>query len=554
MRVKSIQFLSILAMMTAVSCGQAGQSSVSGKEGSYIEASSKKGIVETESGKVGGYVEDGMYIFKGIPYAKAERFMPPHPVEKWDGIRSCRHYGPTAPQAARAGYAADEIAFAFDWDDGYAGEDCQRLNIWTPGVNDGKKRPVMVWLHGGGYSAGSGQELPSYEGTNLAAKGDVVVVSLNHRLNVLGFLDLSAFGEKYAKSGNAGLLDIVAALDWVHNNIANFGGDPSNVTIFGQSGGGGKVSILSATPAAKGLFHKAIVQSGSTLRTMESSLSRRIGIAVIEELGIKPSQLDQLASVSYDRLLDAGTKAIARVKEEYIKEGGNAGLLFGWAPTVDGAVIPDQPYDGKGPGQSVDIPMIIGTTLNEFAPSVYAPQLRNLTMEQVAEMAKGTYGEYTSLYIDTFKSVYPHFVPNDIVDYDTMFRLGAVKQANVKFSQNGAPVWMYIFAWQSPVLDGSLKSTHCMEIPFVFNNACVHSSMTGGGDEAVILASRMSEAWINFARTGNPNGSGIDGVPEWKPYTPSEGATMWWDNTCEIKCNHDKALLEIAESAGGRTL
>ena len=310
-----------------------------------IQASESTAVVDTESGKVAGYVADGIHIYKGIPYAKAARFMAPEPADKWDGIRSCRHYGPTSPQGARQGYASDETAFAFDWDDGYTGEDCQRVNIWTPGINDGKKRPVMVWLHGGGYSAGSGQELPSYDGTNLARKGDVVVVTLNHRLNVLGFLDLSAFGDKYADSGNAGLLDIIAALQWVHNNIGNFGGDPDNVTIFGQSGGGSKVSTLTATPAAAGLFHKAIVQSGSTLRSMSKDDSQAIGIAILDELGIAPAQIEKLNDVPYAELLDAGTRAIARAKADYEKKNGQANILFGWGPNVDGKTLPAHPFD-----------------------------------------------------------------------------------------------------------------------------------------------------------------------------------------------------------------
>lgn len=554
MKLKSFIFISFLLEMFALSsCISNGH--VCGKKGSSIEASSKAAVVETSYGKVAGYVEDGMFIFKGIPYAKAERFMAPVPVQKWEGVRSCRHYGPTAPQATRTGYAADEIAFAFDWDDGYSGEDCQRLNIWTPGLSDGKKRPVMVWLHGGGYSAGSGQELPSYEGTNLAASGDVVVVSLNHRLNVLGFLDLSAFGEKYSCSGNAGLLDIVAALRWVNENIAGFGGDPSNVTIFGQSGGGGKVSILTATPSAKGLFHKAIVQSGSTLRTIESKFSRRIGVATVEILGLKASNLDEISTISYDKLLDAGNKAIAKVKAEYEKEDGRqAGLLFGWAPTVDGNILPAQPYDGKGPEQSIDIPLMIGTTLMEFAPSVYVSQLRGIPREQAETMVRANYGELADRYIEAFAQAYPGHSPNALIDYDSMFRLGSVRQATVKHAQGGAPVWMYLFGWNSPVLDGSLGSTHCMEIPFVFNNATVHSSMTGGGPEAIQLARRMSSAWVNFARFGNPNGEGIEGVPAWEPFTPENGTTMFWDNECKILHGHDKALLEVAAAAGGRTL
>lgn len=511
-----------------------------------VAASSTEALVETESGTVAGYIKDGTIVFKGIPYAKAERFMPPQPADRWEGVRSSRHYGPTAPQGKRAGWGSDETAFAFDWDDGYPGEDCQRVNIWTPGINDGKRRPVMVWLHGGGYSAGSGQELPSYEGTNLSKKGDVVVVTLNHRLNVLGFLDLSAYGDKYARSGNVGMLDIVAALEWVKNNIANFGGDPDNVTIFGQSGGGGKVSVLTAMPDAHGLFHKAIVQSGSTLEVMESQHSRRIGAAILEELGITPADIDRLSEVPYEELLGAGTRAIARAKERYTEETGQtAGLLFGWSPNVDSVVIPSQPYINGAPAISADVPMIIGSTLNEFAPSVYVPSLRNLERSRVEEMLAMTYGDSINEYIAAFEEAYPEHSDMDLLNTDFVFRPGVVKQADIKAQQGGAPVYVYLFAWQSPVLDGNLLSTHCMEIPFVFNNADVHASMTGGTPEALELADRMSQAWINFARTGNPG-------EDWPEYTVEDGATMWWDVTPEIKHNHDRRLLDFV-SGYGRT-
>ncbi|WP_262482770.1 carboxylesterase/lipase family protein [Bacteroides rodentium] len=333
MKKQHLSMLVFASLLLLASCGQTVGVKVSGTQtAGEIIASSETAIIQTESGKVGGFLQDGIYIYKGIPYAKAERFMPPVPVEKWEGIRSSRMFGPTCPQGKRAGWGADEHAFAFHWDDGFSGEDCLRVNIWTPGLNDGKKRPVMVWLHGGGYSAGSGQELPSYDGFNLAKKGDAVVVTLNHRLNVLGFLDLSAYGDKYAKSGNAGLLDLVAALQWVNKNIAAFGGDAQNVTIFGQSGGGGKVSTLLATPSAKGLYHKAIVQSGSMLRTMDAKYSRRIGAAVMDELGLKASQIDELQQMPYEKLLAAGEKAVAKVKAEAEKEDGVSTFIFGWAP------------------------------------------------------------------------------------------------------------------------------------------------------------------------------------------------------------------------------
>ena len=509
-----------------------------------VLASDTNAIAETESGTVAGYQENGVYIYKGIPYAKAERFMPPQPVAKWEGIRSSRAYGPTCPQGKRAGWYHDESAFAFDWNDGFPDEDCLRVNIWTPGLKDGKKRPVMVWLHGGGYAAGSGQELPSYDGSNLAKNGDVVVVTLNHRLNALGFLDLSAFGDKYAKSGNAGLLDLVAALQWVNKNIASFGGDAQNVTIFGQSGGGGKVSTLLATPSAKGLFHKAIIQSGSMLRTMEATYSRRIGTAVVEELGLKPSQLDQLQTIPYEKLLAAGETAIKKVKEQAEKEGISS-FIFGWAPTVDGDVLPAQPFDPQAPAQSKDIPVMIGTTLHEFTMSTYVPAYRTITKEKAIELLNQKYGNHTNDFLAAFEKAYPHYQPKDLVDVDFIFRPGAVEQARLKAAQQGAPVYMYLFTWESPVMNGSLRSTHCMEIPFVFDNVTRHASMTGGSGKAQILAQKMSSAWINFARTGNPN---HESLPQWDPYTAQKGATMCFDNVCEEKYNHDKELMELVRA------
>lgn len=531
------------AAMASFGCANCGKNpkSPDADGSSELRTCTESTLVSTVSGKVAGYIDDGIYTYKGIPYAKAERFMPPVKADSWDGVRSSRAYGPTCPQGKRTGWYSDEQAFSFDWNDGFPDEDCLRVNIWTPGINDGGKRPVMVWLHGGGYAAGSGQELPSYDGRNLAAKGDVVVVTLNHRLNVLGFLDLSAFGEKYGKSGNAGLLDLVAALDWVQENIAAFGGDASNVTIFGQSGGGGKVSTLLATPSAKGKFHKAIVQSGAMLRTMDSKWSRRIGTTVVEELGICPFKVEQIKDIPYEQLLAAGEKAIAKVRAEAEKEGF-ASFIFGWAPTVDGVVLPRQPFDPQAPEQSKDVPMMIGTTIHEFSMSTYVPQLREISKEDAVAFLKTKYGDKTDEFIRIFEKTYPEYQPKDLIDTDFTFRPSTIEQAGLKARQGGAPVYMYMFAWESPVLDGILRSTHCMEIPFVFNNADVHASMTGGGKDAIRLADRMSQAWINFAYRGNPE---TEDLPEWPQYDCTQGATMFFNNDCEIRFNHDKELMSF---------
>ena len=535
-----LKFLAFAGILTATAGCCPRKGCCSSGEDSGILASSSVAVAQTANGKVAGYIQDGVTIFKGIPYAKANRFEAPVQADSWEGIRSCRQYGPVSPQGARSGWANDEIAFAFNWNDGVQGEDCLRLNVWTPAL-DSRKRPVMVWLHGGGYSAGSGQELPSYDGTSLAFAEDVVVVSINHRLNVLGFLDLSAYGEKYAKSANAGLLDIVASLKWVRDNIAAFGGDPSNVTIFGQSGGGGKVTTLLATPCAKGLFHKAIVQSGSMLRTMESKYSRKIGIATVRNLGLDASSIDKISEVPYGELLAAGEKAIAQVKAEADRDGV-ASFIFGWAPTVDGAVLPSQPFDPQAPAMSADIPMIIGTTRHEFSMTTYVPALRNAGREEVIGILKGRYGEGTERFLELFAKAYPGSKPADMLDADFVFRPSAIEQALRKSLQGAAPVYMYMFNWESPVLDGILRSTHCMEIPFVFNNADRHASMTGGGAQAMKLASKMSHCWAEFARCGKPS---AEGLPEWEPFEAEKRAVMFFDNTCKMSYSHDKELMDF---------
>jgi len=514
--------------------------------GDAIVAGKEVAIVQTDAGKVRGYIHKGIFTYKGIPYAKAERFMAPAKPAAWKDVRSSMTYGPVCPMDPTT-TVNDEFEFPFHHNWGYTNENCQTLNVWTPGINDNKRRPVMVWFHGGGFTAGSYVELPSYDGENLSRKGDVVLVSVNHRLNVLGFLDLSGYGDKYKSSPNAGLLDLVAALQWIKQNIAQFGGDPDNVTIFGQSGGGGKVTSLMNAPSAKGLFHKAIVESGSYLSGFtEPSISKRVAAALLNELQLQPSQVDSLQTISYERLNAAGKKALSKVAAEMKTEGKTVPMFgLGWGPILDGSFLPYQPTDSAAIEIAKNVPMLVGSTKNEFTP--FIPGSRDITMENATINLQKKYGDKTDAYIAAVKKTYPETSkPSDYIDIDVFFRPGTISHANLKAAPGAAPVYVYLFSWQSPVMDGMYKAMHCMELPFVFDNIDKCEEMTGGGKEAYALADKMSSAWINFARSGNPSAKKL---PNWPAYTQQTGATMIFDNKCEVKNNPDKELLSIAAGA-----
>ena len=502
-------------------------------------------VTDTESGKVRGFIQNGIYTYKGIPYATAERFMLAKKVEPWDGVRSSTMYGPVAPLMTPTTQVQDEPEFVFDHDWGYTNEDCLRINVWTPSINDNKKRPVLFWIHGGGFTTGSSQELPSYDGENLSAKGDVVVVSINHRLNILGFLDLSAYGDKYKESANNSMLDIVAALDWVKTNISNFGGDPNNVAIFGQSGGGAKVNTLMAMPKAEGLFHKAINQSGSFRGSLsKKETTRAIAAEVLNQLSLSEDQVDSLQTIPFEKLSAAGTVALQKVAEQMRAKGVvPVGLSLNWGPSMDGNVLPYDLMSDEAFELSKDIPLLLGTTKNEFTPFMNG-RFFNASEEEVMTHIEETYKDKADDYIVAVKKAYPNDTrPSDLLDIDTTFRPGAVFQANKKSQlEDGAPVYMYLFTWQSPVFDGKYKALHCMELPFVFDNIERARQMTGGGQEAHILADKMSSAWINFAKTGNPN---HDGLPQWPAYNPENTSTMFFDTSCEVKPQHDKAFLNL---------
>ena len=489
-------------------------------------------IVETRSGKVGGYRHAGIATFKGIPYAASTagpaRFLRPQPVAAWTGVRSSRYYGKVCPQPARTGWDNDMEAFLMRWDDGQPGEDCLRLNLWTP-EPDAKRRPVMVWLHGGGFTAGSGQELPAYDGESLARKGDLVRVSVNHRLGPLGFLDMSAAGPQFAQSANVGMLDLVAALQWVRDNIAAFGGDPGNVTIFGQSGGGSKVTTLMGMPSAEGLFHKAIVQSGSIKLTATPEDNRRAFRAILSEFELSEATAQRLQQVPAAELVTRSGRALA-----IASGGGGSGLppgvggrpRLGWSPSVDGALLPEAPFTNGAPAMAAKIPMIIGNTKDEWGLN-YARDQADMTQAQLVANLTPIFGARTDSVIAAFRSEFPGLSPAQAMGtiVSMPMRNNALDQVAQKHRQGGAPVYSYWFRWETPVLGGMPRAFHCSDLPHCFANAERCATTTGDTPEAREVSSRMSQAWINFARTGNPSQPGL----AWAPYDPATVATMVFD-------------------------
>jgi para-nitrobenzyl esterase len=501
-------------------------------------------VIDISGGRVRGFLRDGIHTFLGIPYGAdtggAPRFKPPRPAPPWSGVRLAYRHGDACPQVARThGIASEaaflEEAFLLGFVDGPQSEDCLRLNVWTPGLDTGR-RPVMVWLHGGHFSVGSGHDQASYDGANLARRGDVVVVTLNHRLNVLGHLDLSAFGDDYAGSGNAGMLDIVLALQWVRDNAAAFGGDPDCVTIFGQSGGGAKVTTLMAMPMARGLFHRAIVQSNCALRQLDQDMATRLAGAVLDELGLSPADIGRLHELPYSVLSRAELAAVARLCPPGNPARRNRRVR--WEPVVDGRILPHHAFDPAAPAISADVPLLVGTTLNEFTHAVGAPQLDAMTEEEVRQALRGAFGPSADAVHRTFRERHPSLSPFDLMSraYSATIRECAVIQARRKAAQRAAPAWLYWFQWQTPVLDGRPRAWHNAELPFVFANAGRCATATGGGPEALELGDRVSDAWIAFARHGDPNHSGL---PRWEPVGEDGATTMILDSVCRAEIDPD---------------
>ena len=483
-------------------------------------------VIRTESGQVKGINQEGAIGFLGIPYAKVERFMPPKPVDKWEGVRICDHWGPQAMQTT-GGRKLSEAEMS---------EQCCVLNVWTtPGAKPhapNTLKPVMVWLHGGGFDSGTSAWNP---GMQLAQK-DVVVVSVNHRLNILGFLDLSTVSGKYKYSGNVGMLDVVQALKWVQKNIRQFGGDPDNVTIFGESGGGGKVGTLLCMPVAKGLFHKAIIMSGTILNVNTKQMTEELGQAVLKELNIDADHIEDIKTVPYETLYAAGQRAMAA--SIGTRKPGTP-MMWGFGPTPDGDVLLKQPFQPDFADFSANIPIMIGTTFNELQRLHYD---KPMTQDEARRELFRTFGFDTNGYLSAFAEAWPDHTPQDLLSIDWLFRPKTIITADAVSKKHPAPLYMYMFTWRSPVNKGSV---HGHELKFCFNTLHHAANELPQPTEADRrLADTMSSVWAHFAHDGNPN---IDGLPEWHPYTRENGELMVFDHQCAIGNNPDRRLAEIID-------
>ena len=493
-------------------------------------------VANTQYGKVRGFILRGIHTFLGIPYGAdtsgSNRFMPPQKPNPWTETRPAVWWGNTAPQIMDNRYANQYASFVDHWNYDDVSEDCLRINVWTPTL-DQKKRPVILWLHGGGYTNGNAIEQDGYHGENLSRFGDVVFCSINHRLGALGYSQLSAAGGHPA-SGNVGNLDMVASLEWIRDNISNFGGDPGNVTIIGQSGGGSKVTTLMNMPSAKGLFHKAVALSGSSLSGTNKEFAEKVGLKIMEEAGLKPGDIKGLQKLSWREYIDVANKAAAKMGDE-AKRMNIA--RAGFSPVGDGQYLATGEFFKDSSHFSADIPLLINTTFHEQSPSRTDALLETITLSGVKEKLKTRFADQTSNVVDAYAKNFPEAKPIEIWALINSNRKNAIATANVKSGQKKAPVYVSWFGWQPPLFDGRMRAFHCDDICFWFYNTDLMLTHTGGGKRPRALSEKMAKSFLNFVRTGNPNGGGL---PNWKPYTSEKGETMILNDQSMLALDPDR--------------
>jgi para-nitrobenzyl esterase len=499
--------------------------------GSLRAQDSKFVTAQTNFGSVRGIDNQGIKTFKGIPYgastAGKNRFMPPTDPVKWTGVRDALEFGLSAPQRDPNAQAAGGTLGVAAQNLPHEGEDCLVLNVWTPGVNDGRKRPVLFWCHGGGFATGSGSS-PDTDGTNLARRGDVVVVSINHRLNVLGFANFSEFSSDFAASGDAGMLDIVHALKWVRTNIAEFGGDPGTIMIFGQSGGGRKVETLLAMPSAKGLFHRATIESGAAVKLVDRDAAIRNADQLLAKLGIARSDFHEVQNLPVERIMAAYFAVVRDAR-------GVDQSVGGFSPTVDGKILPQHPFHPAASPVSADVPVMIGCTRTEMTLfSTNDPAAFSLDETGLRTRVKELTGDQSESLVGLYRKLNPGATASDIyflIASDYRYGGPTMKIAERRSGLGKGPVYVYYFTWETPVQGGRLKSPHTIEIPFAFDNVKISARLTGGGTEAVALADRVSDAWIAFARKGNPN---TPKLPSWPAFNVKDYPVMVINNTSKV--------------------
>jgi len=516
------------------------------------QAGASQSVIETSLGKIRGTRANGVSAFKGVPYgastAGKNRFMPPVKPDPWAGVRDALEYRHSAPQTIPGApgivAGADFMASTSNPAGIGEGEDCLVLNVWTPSVKDHHQRPVMVWCHGGAFTSGSGSA-PLYDGANLARRGDVVVVTINHRLGLLGYTYLGHASNLFKASGNVGMLDIVAALAWVRDNIANFGGDPGRVLIFGESGGGQKVSTLLAMPPAKGLFNRAVIESGPGVKMNSLDYATKVGDMVLAEFGIKPDGVTDIQSLSLDRIM-AAQGAVNRKLGGFIP-----GMIAGFSPVVDGVSLLQNPFDPVAPEVSADVPVLIGfnrTELTLFAagdPTAFA-----LDEAGLHQRVQSLLGDHAVAAIQAFHSDYPNENPTGLYfliasAYPTVAFTAKIAERRAALGK--APTFVYEFTWETPILKGKLRSPHTIEMPFVFDNVSdpLVQKLTGSAPDIFPLAERVSGAWATFAATGSPNSKGF---PRWPAYSAADRNVMMINSTSEVVKDPARQSREVIEN------